>query len=321
MPSRSIISTMECAGNGRSLFWEQQNMVSGATEVTGTGWGLGGIGQADWQYVPMSHILGLVGIKSNAKAVLLWSGVDNKDNIPGAEGDRGRPLPMEVVRMHADAIGLAFKMNGYDLPADHGGPVRALVPGYCGAASTKWITEIKIASHNFWVPLNSSAHVMIGPDYPAPKPEPRDEFRFVKADGILGPAVNWSPPKSMLTLPLVLSKQPKMPQNYPLKRDERPRVEAGMRTMRGYAWAPRYGVKFVEYRINGGPWEQARIELPNMGRFTWVRFDFPWDAKFGRHMLETRVTDRRNFEQPETVPFNRGGFDFWAVPKFKVEVV
>ena len=83
MPSLSIIAAMECAGNGRSLFWEQQGMTSGATKVTGTGWGLGGVGQAEWEYVPMSHILGLVGLKKNAKAALFWSGVDGAKQ-PGA---------------------------------------------------------------------------------------------------------------------------------------------------------------------------------------------------------------------------------------------
>ena len=321
MPSRSIICTMECAGNGRSLFWEQQDMLRKPTEVTGSGWGLGGIGQAEWQYVPMSHILSLVGLKKNAKAALFWSGVDNKEGKPGVAGDRGRPIPADVLKQYSSAIGLAFKMNGQDLPADHGGPVRALIPGYCGAASTKWLTEIKIASHDFWVPLNSTAHVMIGPEYPAPKPEPGDEFRSITPDRILGPAVAWDPPRSLITVPLVLEKQPKYPHNYPLKPGELPKLSVGKQTMRGYAWAPRYGVRRVEYRIDGGEWQTARIEMPNMGRFTWVRFDFPWEPQAGRHLIETRTTDRRNATQPETVPYNQGGFNFWAVPKFHINVV
>ena len=322
MPSRHIISTMECAGNGRSLFWEQQNMVSDPQKVGGTGWGLGGIGQAEWQYVPMSHILSLVGLKKDARQVLFWSGVDNKQNKPGADGDRGRPLDVSVLRAMADSIGLAFKMNGMSLPADHGGPVRALVPGYCGAASTKWLTEIKIANHNFWVPLNSTAHVKIGPAYPPPKPAPGDEFRGgIQPDGILGQPVAWSPPKSLITVPLVLEKQPKHPHNYPLLPGELPKLTVGNQMIRGYAWAPQNGVASVEYRIDGGPWDDARILAPNMGRFTWVRFDFPWDAKAGRHLIETRVNDRKGYEQPESVPYNQGGFDFNAVPKFRVEVV
>jgi sulfane dehydrogenase subunit SoxC len=296
-------------------------MVAGQTVVSGTGWGLGGIGQAEWQYVPMSHILGLVELKLTAKAALFWSGVDNKENKPGADGDRGRPLPISVLREYAKVIGLAFKMNGFDLPADHGGPVRMIVPGYCGAASTKWITEIKIADHNFWVPLNSNAHVMIGPDYPAPQPEPGDEFRGVKPDGVLGQAVAWSPPKSLITVPLVLAKQPNLPHNYPLQKGEQPKLASGPQTVRGYAWAPRHGVQKVEYRIDGKGWQTAQLEILNLGRFAWQRFEFPWSPEAGRHLIETRTTDRKGNTQPDSVPFNRGGFDNWAIPKFHIDII
>ena len=144
MPSRSIMSIMQCAGNGRTLFWEQQDMLADPTKVVGNGWGLGGIGLAEWQYVPISHILGLVGLKPNAKAALFWSGVDGR--TPNTESDTGRPTPISEITGRSDVIGLAFKMNGESLPADHGAPVRALVPGWAGGASTKWLTEIKAPS-------------------------------------------------------------------------------------------------------------------------------------------------------------------------------
>jgi sulfane dehydrogenase subunit SoxC len=318
MPSRTIVSTMECAGNGRSLFWEQQDMLTEPTKVGGTGWGLGGVGQAEWEYVPMSHILGLVGLKKSAKAALLWSGVDAKET--GKTSDTGRPVPIEMLTLRGDSVGLAFKMNGQDLPPDHGAPVRALVPGWCGAASTKWLTEIKIASHDFWVRLNSTAHVMIGPNYPPPKPKATDEFRFVKPEQVRGQAVTWSPPRSLLTVPLVLEKQPKIPHNYVLNAGERPLLRSGTQTMRGYAWAPQNGVKRVDVRINGSAWQQVRIVDPPHNRYAWRRFEFDWNPMPGDHMIETRTTDISGNVQPATVPFNEGGFDFWGIPQFHMRV-
>ncbi len=38
---------------------------------------------------------------------------------------------------------LAFKMNGEDLPATHGFPLRAVVPGHVGIRNIKWLTEGK----------------------------------------------------------------------------------------------------------------------------------------------------------------------------------
>ena len=314
LKSRSVTCTMECAGNGRSLFWEQQDMMT----VGGTGWGLGGIGQAEWRIVPFSEIFALAGIKPSARHVLLWSGVDGK--TPNSQSDTGRPIPLDVLASMGENAGLAFKMNGADLPPDHGAPVRALVPGWCGAASTKWLTEIKIASHAFWVPLNTKRHVLIGPAYKPPLAGPGDEFRFASAADLRGEPVAWCPPRSLLTVPLVLEKQPKFPHNYPLRQGELPMIAAGDRMMTGFAWAPRHGVRRIEYRIDGRAWRKAQPMSPLADRLSWVRFQFPWLAEPGEHVVETRVTDRSGARQPESVPFNEGGFDFNAVPKFRIRV-
>ena len=297
MPSRSIISIMQCAGNGRTLFWEQQDMLQSPEKVVGNGWGLGGVGLAEWQYVPMDHILGLVGLKPNAKAVLFWSGVDGK--APNTESDTGRPTPISEVTGRSDVIGLAFKMNGKPLPADHGAPVRALVPGWCGGASTKWLTEIKIASHDFWVRLNTTDHANIGPAYPPVKPGPNDEYRFASPDKILGVPVTWHGPRSFLAVPLTLSKTPVLPPNYPLARGEMPVLPAGPQVLRGYASAPKSGVGHVDVRVNGGMWAPARIIDPLGNPYAWARFRGAARCHAGRtpdrdphHRRERRCANR-----------------------------
>ncbi|MCS6854046.1 MAG: molybdopterin-dependent oxidoreductase [Elioraea sp.] len=310
LPSRTLFATMECHGNCRTLFWEQQDMK----DVSGGNWVMGAIGLAEWEYVPLSEILARVGLKPGAKALLFWSGVDGG-------GDIGRPVPMREVLSRPDDIGLAFKMNGNPLLPDHGAPVRALVPGWGGAASIKWLTEIKIADHDFWVRLNTKGEVFVGPDYPRPSFSERDEFRNVTPDDIKGPMVEWMPVKSTLTVPLVIEKSPSFPVNYPIKKGELPTLPAGPRVMRGYAWGPQFGVRKVEYRINGGPWREAHIRQPNLGRYTWVRFDFPWDAPPGEHVIETRATDNAGNTQPPSVPFNLYGMANNAIPRFRIRVV
>merc|ERR1719336_317938 len=39
---------------------------------------------------------------------------------------------------------IATKMNGADLPADHGFPARVVLPGVAGARNVKWLTSVKI---------------------------------------------------------------------------------------------------------------------------------------------------------------------------------
>lgn len=313
MPSRSIIATMECHGNGRTLFWEQGGFSG--QEVAGGNWVMGAVGQAEWQYVPMSEIFSRAGIKPGATTVLFWSGVDGND--------MGRPMPYADVASRADDIGVCFAMNGNPLTPDHGAPVRIVVPGWGGTASIKWVTEIRVSDKRIWSRLNTKGEVYIGPTYSAPAFDAAaDEFMpgITPAD-IKGPMVTWMPPKSTLTVPLVLEKSPSIPANYPLKRGEVPKLGAGRQTMRGYAWAPQHGVASVEYRIDGGPWQRANIEPPNLGKYTWVRFTFPWDATAGMHVIETRTTDNEKVTQPEQIPLNSLGMANWSIPKFRIEVV
>jgi sulfane dehydrogenase subunit SoxC len=310
MPSKTIIATMECHGNGRSLFWEQQEMK----EVAGGNWVLGAIGQAEWEMVPLSHILGLVGIKKEAKSVLFWSGVDGND--------MGRPIRADEIMARGDDIGICYKMNGNPLTPDHGAPVRLVVPGWGGTASIKWLTEMRVDSHQHWCRLNTKGEVYIGPSYSAPAVHASDEFiGGVTAADVKGPMVEWMPIKSVITVPLVLEKSPSIPVNYPLKRGELPKLSRGAQLVRGYAWAPQHGISRVEYRIDGGAWQRAHIQGPNLGRYTWVQFDFNWNATPGNHVIETKGVDMAGNSQPETVPLNVLGMANGAIPKFRIQVV
>jgi DMSO/TMAO reductase YedYZ molybdopterin-dependent catalytic subunit len=311
MPSRTIIATMECHGNGRTLFWEQGGFTG--EQVAGGNWVMGAVGQAEWQYVPMSEIFARVGIRPDARTVLFWSGVDGND--------MGRPMPYADVLAQQNDMGICYAMNGNPLSPDHGAPVRVVVPGWGGTASIKWVTEIRVTDKRVWSRLNTRGEVYVGPSYQAPESSADDEFIGVTQADIRGPMVTWMPPKSTLTIPLVLEKSPSVPANYPLKRGEIPKLARGAQTMRGYAWAPRHGVRQVDYRIDGGEWRTASIQQPNLGKYTWVRFTFPWDAPVGQHVLETRTTDNSGVAQPAEIPLNSLGMANWSIPKFRVEVV
>jgi DMSO/TMAO reductase YedYZ molybdopterin-dependent catalytic subunit len=311
MPARTIVANMQCHGNARNLFWENQGYTP--QQVTGGSWVMGAIGLAEWRYVPLSHILGQVGLKPDARTALFWSGVDG--------GDMGRPMPVAEILSRSDDIGLCFQMNGNDLTADHGSPVRLVVPGWGGTASIKWITEMRVTNKRVWSRLNTKGEVYIGDAYARPEVSPDDEFIGVTADDVKGPMVTWMPPQSTLTVPLVLEKTPNMPANYPLQRGQLPTLSAGLQTMRGYAWGPQHGVRDVEYRIDGGPWQPARILPPNLGRYAWVRFEFPWEATAGEHAIETRTTDGSGYVQPVTQPANLLGMANGTIPRFRIRVV
>jgi DMSO/TMAO reductase YedYZ molybdopterin-dependent catalytic subunit len=308
MPSRTAPRVLECFGNGRTVNREQLGY-----EVEGGNWGFSAFSQGEWDYVPIKEILDRVKPTSNAVQLLFWSGVDGPDT--------GRPISMEAVMERPEEIGLAFGLNGLiPLPADHGGPVRALVPGWGGAASVKWLTEIRISSHRFWTRMHTREEALIGEDWPREEfDEDADEFLGATPDDIQGQGATWQNTKSFLALPYAYKKS-EPPGRYILKQGEVPKLPAGQRTVRGYANSP-VGIEKVEYSVDGGStWKEATILEPTGLPYSRVRFEFPWNATPGTHVLASRATDGEGNVQPETVALNKLGILCNAIAKFEVEV-
>ena len=308
LPSRTAPRILECFGNARTVNREQLNY-----DVEGGNWGFSAFSQGEWDYVPIKEILDRVRPRSNALQLLFWSGVDGPDT--------GRPIPMEAVLERPEEIGLAFGLNGLiPLPADHGGPVRALVPGWGGAASVKWLTEIRISTHRFWTRMHTREEALIGDDWEREEfDEETDEFLGATADDIQGQTATWQNMKSFLALPYAYKKS-EPPGRYILQQGDVPTLPAGQRTMRGYANSP-VGIEKVEYSVDGGEtWNEATLVEPTNLPYSRVRFEFPWNATPGAHVLATRATDKEGNVQPETVPLNTLGILCDAIAKFEVEV-
>jgi DMSO/TMAO reductase YedYZ molybdopterin-dependent catalytic subunit len=134
----TVVATLECAGNGRSLL---------DPPVPGEPWGLGAVGTAAWTGVPLTEVLDRAGPLADARAVV-FRGADSGP----AEGRNGpvafeRALALGYLKS-AGAV-LAYAMNGAPLPAEHGFPVRLIVPGWYGVASVKWLTDIELTGRPF----------------------------------------------------------------------------------------------------------------------------------------------------------------------------
>jgi DMSO/TMAO reductase YedYZ molybdopterin-dependent catalytic subunit len=64
----------------------------------------------------------------------------------------------------------------------------------------------------------------------------------------------------------------------------------------GVAWAQHKGIAAVEVRVNGGPWNQARLAtVPGID--TWRQWVWDWQASPGNYMLEARATDATGYTQ------------------------
>lgn len=93
-----------------------------------------------------------------------WSGVLTTDLISALEVDRGATHVMlrcyggyttnlALEDFLADGCLIAQKLEGEDIPAEHGGPLRAVIPHLYAWKSAKWLSELHFMSRNepgFW---------------------------------------------------------------------------------------------------------------------------------------------------------------------------
>ena len=73
-------------------------------------------------------------------------------------------------------------------------------------------------------------------------------------------------------------------------------VSAGRTAVAGVAWAQHKGIDAVHVRVDGGPWQQARLAaVPGID--TWRQWVWEWDATHGTHAIESRATDATGYTQ------------------------
>src|SRR5246127_2036225 len=134
LEAHSVVNTLECAGNGRAF----QN-----PKVPGVQWQKGAVSTGRFSGARLHDILQRAGVKATGKHVM-FRGLDE---VPGKVPPFIRSIPIEKA-LDADTL-IATHMNGSPLTKHHGFPARALVPGWIGAASCKWMTEIKLLETEF----------------------------------------------------------------------------------------------------------------------------------------------------------------------------
>jgi sulfite oxidase len=131
-PKHQITATLQCAGNRR------HELSAIAPTLGGVPWGAEAIGNAQWAGARLKDVLEGVGVESSA-CHAAFTGMDDIERHPGGFGGS---IPIEKA-LTPDVL-LAYEMNGQPLPPEHGFPLRVIAPGYIGARSVKWLSEISL---------------------------------------------------------------------------------------------------------------------------------------------------------------------------------
>ncbi|XP_061883632.1 sulfite oxidase, mitochondrial isoform X1 [Entelurus aequoreus] len=227
-PRHAVTATLQCAGNRRS----EMNQVK---HVKGLNWGIAAIGTATWAGARLRDVLQAAGYGPDTTCWarhVQFEGLD-KD----ATGTTyGASIPLNKALSEDGDVLLAYEMNGEPLPADHGFPVRVVVPGTVGARNVKWLAKITVSAEE------SGSHWQQN-DYKGFSPATDwDSVDFKSA-----PAIQELPVQSAVTTPA---------DGTVVSRDDE------QLTVKGYAWSGggREVVR-VDVSLDGGKtWQVARLK-------------------------------------------------------------
>ena len=277
LPGRKVVAVLECAGNSR-------NSVSPPLERSHLGNGY--VGNAEWLGVPLHRVLERAGVKSSAREVVLEGMDRGKPAFAQEEVPFAKSLPIEKA-LHPDTL-LVYQMNGVPLPREHGGPVRAVVPGWYGTYHVKWLGRVGVIDRSFDGVFMTRAWRMR-----------RRVDGLVRDEAVTQVAV-----KSLIVRPAADAK-----------------LTVGTHTVAGAAWSGGKDIVSVQVSADGGrTWGFAQlVESPAM--YAWRFWEFPWRVtQPGSYTLMARATDTSGAVQPFAYDLDSGGFAVNQVQPIKVEV-
>jgi DMSO/TMAO reductase YedYZ molybdopterin-dependent catalytic subunit len=266
---RTVPVTLECAGNNRDFL---------DPKVKGVQWGLGAVGTAEWTGVPLSALLDRAVVKSNAREVVLEGadcGILEDPKSPPGELTFARSIPLS--KATTDVL-LAYKMNGSELPPQHGFPVRAIVPGWYAVASVKWLQRVIITDRPF-----AGYYQTI-------------DYAYWRRMGEIGELT----PISEMQIKAEIARP---------AQDETVSANSNVRVC-GAAWTSDGEITKVEVSADGGEtWSDASLRGPSKPN-AWRLWDFDWrtPSKAGQVNLLARATESRGRSQPMQRDRDRGTY-------------
>jgi DMSO/TMAO reductase YedYZ molybdopterin-dependent catalytic subunit len=252
-PRKKLPVTLECA----------ENPVGG-----------GLVSHAEWSGVSLASLIEQARAATDARFV----------RLSGADGFT-RTIPLSKA-MHPDTLAVN-QMNGEKLPANHGFPLRAVIPGWYGMDSVKWLRRIDVLT----APEGGQGY----------ERQVRSLLAGVRTTG----PVTAMQVKSVFSRPVDGA------------------ILASRRfILRGAAWAGENKIQQVEVSTDGGKkWTVARLDFEALP-YAWVYWSYDWKIpSAGPYDLSVRATDERGRKQPlDREPDRADSFEFNVPQTIRITV-
>jgi sulfite oxidase len=279
MPSATVTTVLECAGNGRAFF---------DPPVAGIQWEKGAVGNARWTGVRMGDVLKRAGVKPSGRFVTM----NGADRGMGQQPDFVRQVPIEKA-LDPDTV-IAYEMNGAPIHPLHGFPLRAIIPGWEGAYSIKWLTNLRVLDKEF-----DGFWVASGYRYPTKTVAPGAPVDPKDMAPLTGLVV-----KSLITKPL-----------------HEAVIAPGKIDVAGFAWAGETDIARVDVSTDhGATWQPARL-VGERAKYAWRRFEYTFQAtRPESYLIMSRATDANGKTQPIMPAWNPSGYLWNAPDSVRIEV-
>lgn len=258
---------LECAGNARSEF---------NPPTQGVQWGVGAVGCAEWTGIRVKDLLEWVGVKKDA-VYLAYYGADPHLSGSTKKDAISRGVPMR--KAWEDESLLVWAMNGQDLPALNGFPLRLMFGGFPASTCGKWIRRLSLRNREHdGVKMDKDSYRV-----PSEDMQPGDtDISRVKMN-----IIEELPVRSLITFP----KSGAM-------------INLGRAlTLRGHAWSGFGAIREVVYSIDyGQTWQICSLEAaPN--KYCWQNWHtIVQFRKKGYYEIWIKATDIKGFTQPIVSP-------------------
>jgi sulfite oxidase len=264
LPQVEVAATLVCAGMRRAEYLALGPLPG---ELP---WGPEPASTGVWRGVPLRSVLDSAGVGAAARHIE-FVGLDAVERDGQTFGFGGS---IDLAKALSGEVLLATGLNGAPIPREHGYPVRAVVPGWIGARSVKWLGRITLSAE------------------PSPNYFQRKAYRVQRVRNPADPRdVSDGEALSRIAVNSVIA-EPSPGQVVP----------AGRLRVRGWAIGtegqPLAGIEVSPNACDD--WVPARIR-PGGSRWTWSLWEAELDLPPGEHTIAVRASDVAGGAQPETV--------------------